>query len=131
MRLLLDTHIWIWIADAPQRLGKRTSAMLIDPGNELWLSPISIWEFLTLAAKGRFPSLREPRAWLDRALNEWPLRDAPLSREIALETGRFELPHQDQADRLLVATARVLGASLVTADAQIIASGAVAVVPND
>ena len=48
MRLLLDTHIWLWSLIEPERLGKRTRNELRDPENELWLSPVSTWEALTL-----------------------------------------------------------------------------------
>ena len=47
MRLLLDTHIWLWIAFEPSRLAPRVREILANPENELWLSPISVWE-LTL-----------------------------------------------------------------------------------
>ena len=132
MKLLLDTHIWTWAAEEPENLGARTADMLVDPVHELWLSPVSIWEVLTLFEKNRFRSVdRNPKTWLKRALSRWPLKDAAMSREIMLELGRFTLPQKDPADRFLVATARALGLRLVTADRKIIASGAVSVVPND
>lgn len=131
MKLLLDTHIWIWLAHEPEKLGRRTAELLIDSRNELWLSPVSLWEFLALAAKRRFPALRDPLAWMNETLDRFPLRDAPLSRDVAFELAHFELSHKDPADKLLVATARVLGCELVTADARIVSSGTVAVVPND
>ena len=131
MRLLLDTHIWIWSIDAPRRLGRRTRRLLDDSRNELWLSPLSVSEFVLLTRTGRFNRVAEPFRWLDRALEMLPLKDASLSRDIALETGRFRLPHEDPVDRLLVATARVLDLTLVTADLKIIESGAVRTVGND
>jgi len=70
-------------------------------------------------------------AWFRRAHEHAPLREAPVTHEIALETSRFELPHRDPADRSLVATARVLGLTLATADARLIAAGAVPVLAND
>ncbi len=48
MKLLLDTHIWLWSALDPARLSRRVAAALENPTNELWLSPISLWEVLTL-----------------------------------------------------------------------------------
>ena len=53
LRLLLDTHIWLWSALEPGRLSERVSRALDDPKNELWLSPISVWETLVLARKAR------------------------------------------------------------------------------
>lgn len=131
MRLLLDTHIWIWLADHPEKIGLRTSALLLDPANETFLSPISIWEFHMLARKRRFPALKDAASWIDRALEAFPVTDAPYTRDAALAAAHVELPHKDPSDHHIVATARALGLTLVTADRNIIDSGAVAVVPND
>jgi PIN domain nuclease of toxin-antitoxin system len=131
MRLLLDTHIWIWLSDAPERIGPRTISLLLDPQCAALLSPISIWEFQMLARKGRFPTLKDSSSWIARALGAFPLADAPYTRDAALEASQFTLPHKDPVDHFIVATARALGLTLVTADRNIIASGAVAVVPND
>jgi PIN domain nuclease of toxin-antitoxin system len=131
MRLLLDTHIWLWLVHEPEQLGSRTTTLLVDAETDVWLSPVSIWEFLTLAGKGRFPLLGDPSAWIDETLDRFPYRDASLTHDVACEIERFRLPHRDPADTFLVATARALGLTLVTADRNIIESGAVAVVPND
>ena len=48
MKLLLDTHIWVWSHLEPERLAKRVAVALVDPSNELWLSPVSVWEFLVV-----------------------------------------------------------------------------------
>ena len=53
MRLLLDTHIWLWSLLEPKNLSRRVSQALESPSNELWLSPVSTWEFFLLARKKR------------------------------------------------------------------------------
>ena len=53
MRLLLDTHIWIWSMLEPSRLGRKTRKALADGDNEFWLSPVSTWELTMLVKKGR------------------------------------------------------------------------------
>ena len=53
MKVLLDTHIWIWSQVEPERLSKRLSRLLAAGDTELWLSPISIWELLLLAERRR------------------------------------------------------------------------------
>lgn len=131
MRLLVDTHIWIWLVDNPKRLGRRTAHRLASPRNEVLLSSVSVWEFITLARKDRFSKVRDPVPWLERALTGWPLTEAGMTWEIAKEAGRISLPNGDPADRLIVATARVLDCPLVTADDEIIASGLVATLDND
>ncbi len=119
MKLLLDTHVWIWALSAPENLDKRTTAALADKNNELWLSPISVWEFLTLTRKGRLSISGDAFQWLDEAMARAPLREAPLTREIAIESQRLGLPHWDPADRFIAATARCLDLVLVTADSKL------------
>ena len=118
MKLLLDTHIWVWSHATPERLGRRVSAALADNRNELWLSPISVWEFLLLAERGRVRVARgtTPREWVDLALSRAPMHDAPLSREVAIRSRTVRVDHDDPADRFLAATADVYELTLVTAD---------------
>lgn len=130
MRLLLDTHIWIWSMLEPSRLGRKTRKVLEDPKNEFWLSPVSTWELTMLVEKGRIKLDRNVGKWVVQALEEAPFLEAPLTHEVALETTRFELPHRDPADRFLVATARLLNLTLVTADRSLIDSKAVAILGN-
>jgi PIN domain nuclease of toxin-antitoxin system len=128
LKLLLDTHIWIWSQASPEKLGKGLRRLLEDSKNELWLSPISIWELLLLVQKGRIVLGCSVREWVDKAVA--PLKEAPLTAEIVLETGRVSMPQGDPADRFLVATARVLGLALATADRQLLTLKAVSLVPN-
>jgi PIN domain nuclease of toxin-antitoxin system len=120
MKLLLDTHIWLWTVGDRGRLSPRVQSSLREKTNELWLSPVSVWELTLLAAKGRVKLNEEITAWVRRALAAAPLHEAPLTHEIALETTQFRLPHRDPADYFLGATARVLGLTLVTADQRLI-----------
>ena len=120
MRLLLDTHIWIWSLLAPERLGTRVSRALRDPRHELWLSPISVWEAMLLAERGRVTVAEAPAAWVERVLRALPAREAPLTHEVAIRSRLVNLPHPDPADRFLAATALVHDLTLVTADARLL-----------
>lgn len=120
MRLLLDTHIWLWSWTEPRRLGRRTAQEIASPRNEIWLSPVSIWEIQTLVRKGRVSLDDTPGRWMRRAFEEVALHDAPITREVALELDSTNLDHDDPGDRLLVATARVYDLTLVTADARLL-----------
>lgn len=122
MRLLLDTHIWIWSALDRGRLSARLTAALENPRNELWLSPISLWEILTLCQKSKLTLHPNPQAWIANTLDAIPMREAPITYQVAQETARVQLPHRDPADRFLVATARVFDLTLVTADEQLLKS---------
>ena len=130
MRLLLDTHIWLWSALAPDRLSKRVTGLLNDPRHELWLSSISVWETLVLARKGRLELEPSPDRWVRRALSELPVHEAPINHEIALRSESVRLGHTDPADRFLVATALVHDLTLVTADRRLLKSRAFASLAN-
>jgi PIN domain nuclease of toxin-antitoxin system len=90
--------------------------------NELWLSPLSIWESLLLAERGRVQLDGEPTRWMEDALRAFPVRDAPLTRVVALTSRSIDLPHQDPADRFIAASAIVYELMLVTADERLLAS---------
>jgi len=120
MRLLLDTHVWLWSFLAAERLSPRVLGELGNPDNELWLSPISIWELVVLCQKKRIILDQEVDAWVADKLSVVPLKEAPVTHEVALQTARLQLPHRDPADRFLIATARVFELTLVTADERLL-----------
>jgi PIN domain nuclease of toxin-antitoxin system len=128
LKLLLDTHVWLWSLGEPRKLSKRVLRELSDPDNELWLSPISVWEALNLYAKGRFELNRAVREWMTEATSRF--REAPLTYDIALAAHLLPFPHRDPADRLLAATAEVLGLTLVTADDRLLGLGKIAALAN-
>lgn len=119
MKLLLDTHIWIWSLLEPARLPPRIANALNNAANEKWLSPISIWEFMVLMEKGRIKLNIGFEAWIARALSEFPLTEAPLTAEVVLAMSNIHLPHRDPADAFLAATAKVFQLTLVTIDARL------------
>ena len=116
MKLLLDTHIWLWMLLEPERLAPEVADHLRDAGNELWLSPISVWEAILLAEKGRVALDLGPVEGIRDALKAVPVREAALNREVALASRMIHLPHQDPADRFIAATAKVYELTLVTQD---------------
>ncbi|MGD1074335.1 MAG: type II toxin-antitoxin system VapC family toxin [Bryobacteraceae bacterium] len=128
MRLLLDTHIWLWSLIEPHRLGNRTRSDLQDPQNELWLSPISTWEAVTLHDKGRVYLAADVKEWIAR--NTAPFREAPFTHDIAVMARFLRLEHKDPADRFLAATSFVLGLTLVTADVNLLGLGEIATLGN-
>jgi PIN domain nuclease of toxin-antitoxin system len=116
VKFLLDTHIWLWSLVEPERLGRRVTAALRAPGNEIWVSPISVWELLLLVEKGRVVIAGDPHAWIETAWSRAPIHEAPLNREVALRSRSLRLPQKDPADRFLAATADVFDLTLVTDD---------------
>ncbi len=117
MRLLLDTHVWLWRLLEPERLSNGAETAIADRQNELFLSPISTWETLVLARKGRIALKPSPSEWVLDALRRSTPTAAPLNHSVALRSEALEgFKSQDPADRFLVATALELNLTLVTAD---------------
>jgi PIN domain nuclease of toxin-antitoxin system len=122
--LLLDTHCWIWAQLGLLQNLSRAALQFIkgaEREGNLRISVISIWELAMLESKGRIALSMNVRTWVDLALSKPGIAVTPLTPEIAIE--RVHLPGDmrgDPADRMLVATARVLGATLATRDAQLL-----------
>ena len=92
MKLLLDTHIWIWSLLEPARIKPRIAKALESPANEKWLSPISIWECMVLVEKGRLKLNMDVEEWIAHALTEFLPREAPLTTEVVLAMSKIHLP---------------------------------------
>jgi PIN domain nuclease of toxin-antitoxin system len=119
VKLLLDTHIWIWSLLEPARIEPRVAKALENPANEKWISPISIWECMVLVGKGRVKLNMDVEEWIAQALTEFPPREAPLTTEVVLAMSKIHLPHRDRADAFLAATAKVFRLTLVTVDTRL------------
>ncbi len=130
MKLLLDTHIWVWSQLERKRLSGRVSRALANPANELWLSPISTWEILGLCRKGRLKLRPYAEAWIAASQAQLPFKEAPLTHEVALATESIVLSHHDPADRFLAATARAYDLTLVTSDENLLNGGGYRVLAN-
>ena len=128
MKLLLDTHIWLWALHDPTRLSHRVRDVLKNPANELWLSPVSTWEALLLNAKGKIRLPANLADWLTAATA--PMREAPLTHEIVLIAQQLPLPKRDPADRFLAATAQLMDLTLVTADDSLLRLGTIRTMKN-
>jgi PIN domain nuclease of toxin-antitoxin system len=117
--LLLDTHTLVWLIDGDRRLKKGVgeAIRLAAAEDRVFVSAITPWEVALLVGKGRLRLDRDVLEWLRSALSLPGVRLAPLTPEIAVASTRLPWEmHADPADRILVATARDLGATLVTAD---------------
>lgn len=130
MKLLLDTHIWIWSVGDPQRLSRRVAKALEDVQNQLWLSPVSIWEALLLHRKGRLKVPEGFSTWVTRALTTMPLTEAPLNFEVAAALSAVSLPHADPADHFLAASAKAFGLTLITSDRNLLRTREISVMEN-
>ena len=131
--LVLDTHALIW-AHMGIRIPKNVEKRIASAGkdNELFVSAITPWEIALGARKGRIKIAGDVLEWIQEALDALSAMVASLEPAIAVDAVDLAWEHTDPSDRIIVATARRLGASLVTADTAILeyaeATGAVRVV---
>jgi PIN domain nuclease of toxin-antitoxin system len=122
--LLLDTHCWLWAQlGLTQKLSRAALEAIrsAEAEGNLRISVISIWEVAMLEQHGRIALPMNIRTWVDQALSKSGIAVASLTPEIMIES--VHLPgelHGDPADRMLVATARVSGATLLTKDEPLI-----------
>jgi PIN domain nuclease of toxin-antitoxin system len=116
MKILLDTHIWLWNLAGNKKLPKRFRDVLSDKKTEVWLSPISVWEALALAEKNKIRITSDPSAWIDEALRRWSVNEAPLTIDVAIKSKQLDLLHHDPADRFIAATALIYNLRLMTVD---------------
>ncbi len=119
MKLLLDTHIWLWYLLGDKRLSTNLQTVIAEETTELWLSPISIWETLILAEKGRISLQPDAVTWINLALQTLEIIEAPLVNQIAILSRQIQLPHQDPADRFIAATAVYYNFILATVDSNL------------
>jgi PIN domain nuclease of toxin-antitoxin system len=121
VKLLLDTHVWIWSQEAPEKLGNEARRLLIDGKSTNYLATISVLELARLVAAGNILINKPLAVWIETAVDELHAEEVAMTREIAAEA--YALPgefHRDPADRILVATARREGLTLLTADDRIL-----------
>ncbi len=126
-RLLLDTHIALWLDSGDDRLRASTRA-LIDGcwhnGGAILLSAITVWEIALLVDTGRIDLDVPVAAWIERFLDRPGIEAVPLGHQAASRSYQLHhLEHRDPADRLLIATAIELVCPLVTYDERIVRFG--------
>jgi PIN domain nuclease of toxin-antitoxin system len=115
MKLLLDTHLLLWAASAPDRLSMRAVSMIEDTGNELMFSPVSIWEVAIKRSLGRDDFRADPRL-LRRGLVDNQYQELAVTSTHAIEVDNLPPIHKDPFDRFLIAQAIAEGITLVTVD---------------
>ena len=116
MKLLLDTHIWIWSDVEAHKLSSEVARELASPANERYLSAVSVWEAILLLEKKRTRLNGDFGGWFKKSKLELGLIEVPLNWEIAHEIRYTIIGYRDPGDRFLVATAKVYDFTLVTAD---------------
>lgn len=119
--ILLDTHVWVWWIQNDPRMGVCTSILDAARVADVAVSAVSCWEVAVLHARGRLVLDGSLDEWLDAGLHAAAVSIVNITPAIAVESVR--LPgefHRDPADRMLVATSRILGCRLLTEDRKIL-----------
>ena len=117
MKYLLDTHVWIWSEESPERLGRHARHQLTDVDQNRFVSTISTLEIARLMELGLVRLKHPITEWRNRSMENLDAVTMGLTHEIAAEA--YNLPgkfHKDPIDRVLVATARIEQLTLITAD---------------
>ena len=121
--ILLDTHAWICIEGDTQRVGRKAQALLAwaEARERIRVSPVSLFEIVALHTAGRLRLSRPAEGWIQDSLSAAGVRLAEVTPAVAIDAGAIpRTALADPVDRLLVATARQLDATLLTADQQIL-----------
>ena len=123
--IVLDTHAWIWWASDPARIGRRGRAA-IEAADRIGVPAVCGYEVAAAVSRGRITLDRAPLEWIEQALALPRVELLPLTPAVAVKATQLGAFHGDPADRLIVATALLADATLVTKDRNIRAYGAVA-----
>lgn len=121
MRVLLDTHVWLWMWGEPERIRNEAREIVEDAGTELVVSAASAWEISVKAAAGRLRLPSAPESWLADPRHRRDVTELPITFDHATRAGGLPDHHRDPFDRMLAAQAMVEGLPVVTADPKLAA----------
>ena len=116
MRVLLDTHVWLWMWGEPERLRAEARTIVEDPATELNVSAVSAWEIAAKHAAGRLRLPSSPEAWLTDPRHRRDVTELPITFEHAIRASALPNHHRDPFDRMLVAQAQIESLVLLSAD---------------
>lgn len=116
MRLLFDTHAWLWMVADPDRLSREAGELLEDAANELYLSAASSWEIAIKVGIGRLRLPERPAKYVPMQIERTGVMPLPIAHGHALRVASLPPHHRDPFDRLLVAQAQLEELAILTAD---------------
>ena len=116
MKLLLDTHCWLWWFVQPERFSEEAIARIADETNELWFSVASVWEIGIKVAIGKLPLPEPIDTYISSRMVLLGARFLEIRAPHALRAAALPLHHRDPFDRMLIAQAQIEDMTLVTAD---------------
>lgn len=118
MRLLLDTHVWLWMIAERERFDAETAGMLENSANELLLSAASSWEIAIKHSLGKLTLPAPPARYVPQQIAKTGVTPLLVEHSHALRVADLPAHHRDPFDRVLVAQTELEGVTLLTADRQ-------------
>lgn len=119
MKLLLDTHAFIWTAASPELFSLDVRDMIAQSTNEVFVSAAVAWEISIKHAFGKLSLPGEPTAWFPARMHQLGFRQLPITVEHALAVHALPALHNDPFDRIMIAQAQIEGLTLVSADVKV------------
>ena len=119
MRLLLDTCTFLWAVDDQTRLSGTARSLVVDPGNEVFLSAVSAWEITLKQSTGRLKLSEPALQFVPKYRAAHRFLELPLDEPSALQLGQLPAEHKDPFDRMLICQAIAHGLAIVKPDPQI------------
>ncbi len=116
MKLLLDTHIFLWLLTDDQRLPKKVRVAVPDRSNEVYLSVASFWEIIVKYQLGKLPLPQPPETYIPLKRREHRITDLPLNEACVAQLAKLSRIHGDPFDRMLICQAMEHGLTLATVD---------------
>lgn len=116
MRLLLDTHIFLWYISADTNLPFAYQDLIRDPANNVFLSVVSVWESIIKYDLGKLPLPSAPADYLTQQRESHQIQSLPVTEEVLFHFAKLPLLHRDPFDRMMIAQAMHHGLTLVTLD---------------
>ena len=114
--ILLDTHVFIWLASTPEKLSEKARAAIADNSSPMHISVVSAWEISLLYRKDRLKLPLSPEQFVEEAVEHLQLIELPLNRKTVQYSVKLPAIHNDPFDRILVAECQLNRFALVSAD---------------
>ncbi|NJM75420.1 MAG: type II toxin-antitoxin system VapC family toxin [Acaryochloridaceae cyanobacterium RU_4_10] len=119
MRILLDTHIFLWFISGNLKLSTDVRDVIRDPGNEVFLSAVSVWEVIVKYQLGKLPLPEDPATYLPKQRNLHQIVNLDLDELSVVQLANLPLLHRDPFDRMLICQALQHSLTLATVDAAV------------
>jgi len=120
MRLLLDTHVFLWAALTPSKLAAAVREVIADRANEIYVSAASTWEIVIKVPTGKLKLPMDPVSYVTSRMAAFGFSSLPITQDHALAVSSLPLKHKDPFDRIMIAQAQIEGLTFVTCDAKLL-----------